>query len=481
VQRDNIILDGGGHDIQRVGGMFPKGVGLYGIKNVTVQNLVIKALYYGVEMNSAMSVRILGCNISECTWAGVFVGYSSNINMIGNNFSHNGVGVILSSSSNNSIKANTFVGDGLYVFDSYSNKVFDNIVNGKPLVYLEKTSDFSIANAGQVVLIDCNNISVQDLNLSYTTVGVQLTKTNNSKIVNNTIANGAIGIWVYNASGNTVIGNVVTNNSIYGIYLGLALHNNVTGNAVTGSVEGIILDWSSSYNRIVGNTVKHNTQYGISVYGSSNNLVYHNNFVDNAQQAYSASSGYANTWDDGYPSGGNFWSNYGGADTNHDGLGDTVHQTDTGNIDNHPLMGMFNTFNAGTWDGTLYYVDVVSNSSLANFVFNPDNHTLTFDVEGTSSTNGFCRVTVPKGLMWCDNPNDWVVKVGGTLIGDRTTTEHDGYTYIYFAYTHSTKKVEIKSTGAVPEFVQTMLLIIFAAATTVLLIAKKSKKPKTST
>jgi len=67
-----------------------------------------------------------------------------------------------------------------------------------------------------------------------------------------------------------------------------------------------------------------------------NNRIYHNDFVDNKKQVQSYSS--SNVWDDGYPSGGNYWSDYNGYDSNHDGIGDTSYFIDENNTDHYPLM-----------------------------------------------------------------------------------------------------------------------------------------------
>jgi len=47
---------------------------------------------------------------------------------------------------------------------------------------------------------------------------------------------------------------------------------------------------------------------------------------------------YVNNWDDGYASGGNYWSDYNGTDTNYDGIGETPYEVDANNTDRYPLV-----------------------------------------------------------------------------------------------------------------------------------------------
>lgn len=71
---------------------------------------------------------------------GVKVTPNNNI-ITGNNASSNNDCIYLYRSSSNTVTGNSFVNDNLFVMGSYQNIVEDNIVNGKPLVYLEDTSD----------------------------------------------------------------------------------------------------------------------------------------------------------------------------------------------------------------------------------------------------------------------------------------------------------------------------------------------------
>jgi hypothetical protein len=88
---------------------------------------------------------------------------------------------------------------------------------------------------------------------------------------------------------------------------------------------------------------------GIEVDAASNNTIYHNNFINNTQQAQ-VTPGHADVWDHGYPSGGNYWSDYNGTDsysgphqneTGSDGIGDTPYTIDGNNTDRYPLVKPF--------------------------------------------------------------------------------------------------------------------------------------------
>ena len=99
---------------------------------------------------------------------------------------------------------------------------------------------------------------------------------------------------------------------------------------------------TSSTNYIRNNDIIDN-EIGINVKNAEDNWIFHNNIINNTIQACNEGN---NTWDDGYPSGGNYWSDYTGFDVyfgpaqdlaGNDGIGDTPYVFDFAQ-DNYPLM-----------------------------------------------------------------------------------------------------------------------------------------------
>src|SRR2546428_103879 len=113
---------------------------------------------------------------------------------------------------------------------------------------------------------------------------------------------------------------------------------------------GLCLDSSFDAN-ITDNRFANNTGWALLLYSSARIRTFRNAFADNyiygGSQAYDSSPN-ANTWDDGYPHGGNFWSNYRGADqcsgpgqdvcNGPDGIGDTPYAIQVRGGDRYPLM-----------------------------------------------------------------------------------------------------------------------------------------------
>ncbi len=169
---------------------------------------------------------------------------------------------------------------------------------------------------------------------------------NYNVIYGNNITKNSFGIYLYGSSNNKILGNQLTANDWYGILLGYSLGNTISGNRITSNiVAGLSIEGSSS-NTVARNNITTN-ECGIRLDMSSNNQFFHNNFVGNTQGVCNSTLGYANSWNDGYPSGGNYWDDYDGTDmysgiyqnqTNFDGIGDTPYIIDDDNRDNYPLI-----------------------------------------------------------------------------------------------------------------------------------------------
>lgn len=137
----------------------------------------------------------------------------------------------------------------------------------------------------------------------------------------------------------------ITRNVIYQNFHGIILNHSAQdatlffNEIMKNSWNGITIKTGCTGVRIFENTISDNFYAGIGISCASYNYVYHNSFKTNRYQAYDNAT---NVWDDGYPSGGNYWDDYAGSDADGDGIGDTPYAIPDGfNIDRYPLMAPY--------------------------------------------------------------------------------------------------------------------------------------------
>jgi len=130
---------------------------------------------------------------------------------------------------------NSFINDGLRVWDSYKNTVSNNTVNEKPLIYLENSNDKIVGDAGQIILIECDNITIQHQELSKTDVGIELWDTHNCLIYDNNISKTYNGLFInYHSSNNTIKDNNISDTSIGIWFLEESSNNIIQDNFLSG-------------------------------------------------------------------------------------------------------------------------------------------------------------------------------------------------------------------------------------------------------
>lgn len=320
-----------------------EGIYLYNsLYNSIIRNNIVANKYFAIHLFSSNNTQIIENNMINNSLSIYLYASSCNNTIIKNNITRSG-DMIISTSSNNNISKNIFVCNGLYVLSSYKNIIKDNTVNNKPLVYFEENSEHVIKEAGQVILINCKNITMENLELSNVGIGIELWQTNNTIITRSKLMNNQIGIYLYASLYNNISDNDIVHN-VLGLRFISSAYNNILRNNIISNGYGAILEFSA-YNNISRNKIMLSTNYGLFFIKSLNNLIYNNEFIDNAEQVLSYES--INIWDSGYPSGGNYWSNYIGMDSHSgikqnevgsDGISDTQYFLDNDNIDRYPRM-----------------------------------------------------------------------------------------------------------------------------------------------
>jgi parallel beta-helix repeat protein len=209
-----------------------------------------------------------------------------------------------------------FVDDGTY---------HEHVVVGKTLSIVGAHLEDTVIDGngtGTAISITADNVTVEDFTIrNGTESGVRLDGGNHAQIQKNKIINNYCGVKI-SSSYNLIFNNEITGNQYCGLLI-TAGSSTIFGNNITSNNYGICLNSSQA----------------------SNNLIYHNNIINNTYQASTNEA--AGLWDNGYPSGGNYWNDYNGTDLfsgvfqtlkGSDGVGDVAHTIDANNTDRYPLI-----------------------------------------------------------------------------------------------------------------------------------------------
>jgi parallel beta-helix repeat protein len=355
----------------------------------------------------------------------------------------------------------------------------ENVVVNKSVSLFGENKETTVVDGngtGTVIFVEASDVTVCNFTLrnsgSSSIIpfsGIKLNSSENCVISDNVIEDNQYGVWFDYSNNNTFVGNVVQHSvdpdgNRYGVRLYQSEDNNITRNEIVDNKYGVYV-YSGSDDNIVrhnnasdnsfgiyvalsegnvveGNTVVDSAIFGITMRQAGGNSVFHNNFVNDWQ--VDVSDAFVNVWDDGYPSGGNYWSDYSGVDefcgtgqnvSGGDGLGDSAFESDANNTDRYPLMGFFGVFDV-VWNGSSYSVETVCNSTITGLSFTRLESFvgISLNVSGVDGTGGFCRVSVPDAFFEGLGQEAYAVVVNGNSVFVRELGSYDGHVVLYFAY-----------------------------------------------
>jgi parallel beta-helix repeat protein len=277
---------------------------------------------------------------------------------------------------------NTIFGGGIEVYgdllEYWNTHIINtsNTVNGRPVRYWKNITGGTVPlDAGQVIMANCTNVTVENQYVHNTSTGIYMGFSIGNRVIDNIVTTSDTGMSIYNSDGIYIANNTASNNW-YGIWSGSSINalcgnNTIADNLIANSDLGIgVGDCSNCTvaNNTVFNsdvfavsmifseniTVKGNnimdSAKGLRVYRANNNRIYHNNFIRNLNHAYNDRGPNVNQWDNGYPSGGNYWDDYTGVDVKSgpgqdipgsDSWGDTPYAIDADSRDRYPSMFPF--------------------------------------------------------------------------------------------------------------------------------------------
>jgi parallel beta-helix repeat protein len=247
-------------------------------------------------------------NMLENNFFGILCERFESSNISDNIFKNNILGLTLYQYPyNNLIANNSFYNDGLIILGENSGNIFlNNTLNEKMILVLENESDKYITeNVGQIILIYCNNITIEGKEFSNTSACIQIINSDECNIIENNLTDNVFGIYVDSSFNTIIYNNNISDNLLNGITLISCFESKISGNTITRNgdlyfsyhgyldiieylnISGGIFFISSFENNISDNTISENYENGIIFIVSCKNIISENDISGNKENGIS--------------------------------------------------------------------------------------------------------------------------------------------------------------------------------------------------
>ena len=172
IYSSNVTLDGNNNILDGMELEFSYGINIENSKNITIKNLIITDWEVGIQLTNTEQCNLINIKFINC---------------------------------------------GLYLYESNNIKTENCTVNNKPLIYLENINEPLIKDieVGQIILVNCPRAKIENLNITKTTIAIQLINSKLSRISNIKISQCTYGIDLWYSSQTTI-----TNINLTQIYYG---------------------------------------------------------------------------------------------------------------------------------------------------------------------------------------------------------------------------------------------------------------------
>ncbi|MFW9866750.1 MAG: nitrous oxide reductase family maturation protein NosD [Candidatus Thorarchaeota archaeon] len=247
-----------------------------------------------------LSSRInISFNVANYNSKGISMVLGENTTLYNNTANYNTHCGVRLASKNTRMYLNRMKECGIEMQEYQSSYTIDtsNTVNNKPVYYyngIDNLLPADFTNAGQIILVRCNNSLISEMDISHGSCGIHLSQCHDATISNiNASYNTIYGLYLdwrsYNnyVLNSRFIDNLNSGIQIYGdnnlISTNIIKWNKVSPDAYAG------IRVSGNFNNITANEISRNNLFGISL-TDDNNVVLNNNIFNNSRYGIALSS-----------------------------------------------------------------------------------------------------------------------------------------------------------------------------------------------